>query len=106
MAEVKPLQHRGIYPRPFGLPRLEPEGRCCNGMVWAEKSGTIAFDRGVGGFTIVNPRELVVTHAGLIPMHRVKISFCPFCGFQYNARCPELQLLDATSTSPAEDPQL
>lgn len=83
----------GIYPRPFDAPRMDPEGRCCAGLANCEKIGAIAFDRGRGGFTIVNPTGIVAMNFGLRFLDRLMISFCPFCGFPWNERSAENELL-------------
>lgn len=100
---MKPLENPKIYPRPFGLPRMEPDGRCCAGLVWAEKNGSVKFERAIGGFTIINPEKMAVTYAGLVALERVALSFCSFCGFQYNERAPENQLLEQRTTPPSSE---
>ncbi|HXT00374.1 MAG TPA: hypothetical protein VN915_06840 [Elusimicrobiota bacterium] len=93
-----------IYPRPFDAPRAEPEGRCCVALSDNEAVGAIVFDRGRGCFTIVNPAQVAVvclTGAVTFP-GRLMISFCPYCGFQWNTIAEQNVIL---TPRPQEKPQ-
>ena len=99
---MDPVKNAAIYPRPFDVPRVEPEGRCCAGLYHSEKIGALVFDRGSGCFSIINPVGIVLAHGGLRFLDRILISVCPFCGFQWNFRSPTNELY--TPPAPRQEP--
>lgn len=90
---MKPVVNAHLYPRPYNVPRVEPEGRCCEALAFAEQGHVVTFERGAGAFTIPDPQALVPSSVGLLPTRKLAISFCPFCGFHWNERAAENRLL-------------